>query len=142
MLMEYDPIDPLHLPEGIAPEDMTYKWAYAYDGQIDKKRLDSMLYMIVPRERHPGLYSDNSVEGTISRKGSFLVERPKKVQAVFDKRVNAINEALSYSPKYKRLSPLGDKVRKFMVENREEYTKWLLGMELKEVELLKELTGN
>ncbi len=141
MSMEYSPCDPLHLPEGIEPEDMVYRWTYACNGVIDKKRLDNMLYMIVPRERHPELYSDDSVEGTISRKGSFLVERPKKVQVVFQKRLNAVNEALTYSEHHEGLSPLGQKVHAFMRDHREEYTKWLLGMELKEVEQLKELAN-
>lgn len=81
MSKEYDNDDPLWLPEGIEPEGMVYAWqsSYAAKDEIERK-----LYDIVPRDRHPYIYSDNSVPGTISRKGSFLIERKKSVQQAFE----------------------------------------------------------
>lgn len=139
---DFDNHDPIYLPPGIEPEDMVYKWAFWMEGRDNMKRLDDSFYMIVPPERHPELYSDESVQGTISRKGSFLVERSKKIQAVIDERLNRVNKVLEYSEEHAGLSPMGLRLSRFMLNHREQYAKWILGVDIKDVDPLKELTSN
>lgn len=83
---------PLYLPEGIEPENTTYSWAYWYKDIDNLKRAEKFLYKIVPSDRHPNLYSDGSVKGTISRLGYFLIERPKIVCLAFKKHLEEIND--------------------------------------------------
>jgi hypothetical protein len=80
MSNEYDNFDLLWLPKGIAPAGMVYSWASKCTD------LEKGFYKIVPRERHPYIYSDDKDEGEgiISRKDVFLVERKQDVQEALD----------------------------------------------------------
>lgn len=103
----------------VPPLGMKYSWGnYSVDGETDHAsilRLWSKGYKPVPPERHPYTFSDNSVGGFISRKGSVLLEITERENNVHTKRLDYINENVD------RNSLLGIRIK----DNREEYIKKL-----------------
>lgn len=71
--------NPLYLPPELTPPiGMVYSWGtYSVCGETHQTNIDRLNrtgHQPVPPGRHPELFSDDSVPGTISRKGSVLVE--------------------------------------------------------------------
>lgn len=131
--------DILCLPKDLKiPEDVVYKWASWDRWQYNLKGLNESLFFIVPPERHPELWSDNSVEGAISRKNMFLIERSKHIESIIEGRLDRIGEALLDSDEHTGLmSPKAAALADLMLNRRQRYTRMVLDIPLKDVERLK-----
>lgn len=106
--------------ELIPPLGMKYAWGiYSIDGETDHAsilRLWSKGYKPVPPQRHPYAFSDNSVGGFISRKGSILLEITEREHEVHNKRLDYINEEIEKNPLL-----IGIRIK----DNRQEYIRKL-----------------
>jgi hypothetical protein len=84
------------------PLGMRYVWGrYSIMGETDHAnilRLWSKGYKPVPPERHPNTYSDRSVSGFISRKGSVLLEISERDTAIHNSRLDYINSEIDKNP--------------------------------------------
>lgn len=116
--------EPLHPPLG-----MKYVWAtYRVNGVTDHGnilRVWKKGYKPVPKERHPEAYSDGSVSGFISRRGSVLLEISERDANIHSNRLDYINSEIEKNPG-------------FCLEisrNREQYVKELNAPVMPEIEI-------
>jgi hypothetical protein len=119
-----DMLKPLYPPLG-----MKYAWAtYRVDGATDHAnilRVWKKGYKPVPKERHPEAYSDGSVSGFISRRGSVLLEISERDANIHSNRLDYINSEIEKKP------GLGLEISR----NREQYVKELNAPVTPEIEI-------
>lgn len=111
------------------PLGMKYSWGnYSVDGETDHAsilRLWSKGYKPVPPRRHPYTFSDNSVGGFISRKGSVLLEISERDSNIHSKRLDYINAEIGKNPS----------IALAIRRDREEYVKQLNAPVAPEIEI-------
>ena len=117
------------IKEPLPPLGMKYVWGnYSVMGETDHAsilRLWSKGYKPVPPDRHPTAYSDRSVPGFISRRGSVLLEISERDSRLHQARLDYINSEIDKDPL------LGIKVKVY----REEYVKELNAPVTPEIEI-------
>lgn len=92
-----DGVDEFYIDPSVIPDGWTYEWKrFSTFNKEDHQYLNAMKragWSAVPASRHPDMVPEGEAEGSITRKGNLLMERPTEIvrerQAVMERRARA-----------------------------------------------------